>query len=86
MYRPGGELAVRRIKKRTQQGHQKDLPTPPETFGKRLGIPGKERHGLDHSQVKQAALNPPVDGGGRTGIVVCRFQNCCSFLYEAPVH
>ena len=75
MHRPRGKLAVRGIKKRTQQGHQEDQPAPPEALGERLGIPRKERHGLDHGQVEQAALNPPVDGGGRTGIVVCRFQN-----------
>ncbi len=71
----GGKLAVGGIEKRPQQGRQEDLPTPPEALGKGLGVPREERHGLDHGQVEQAALNPPVDGGGRTGIVVCRFQN-----------
>ena len=80
--RTSGELSVRGIKERTQQGHQKDQPAPPKSLGECLGIPGKERHRPDHGQVKQAALHPPVDGGAGTGIVVCRFQNCCSFLYK----
>ncbi len=66
----GGELAVGGIKNGAQHGHQKDEAPTPEALGEGLRIPGEERHRPDHGQVQQAALNPPVDGGGRTGVVV----------------
>ena len=68
--RPGGELAVGGIKNGAQHGHQEDEASTPEALGEGLRIPGEERHRPDHGQVQQAALNPPVDGGGRTGVVV----------------
>ena len=80
---PGSKLAIRGIKKRSQQRHQEDLPPPPESFGKGLRIPGKESHRPDYGQVEQAALYAPEDGRGCTGIVVGRFQICGSFLYRA---
>jgi hypothetical protein len=86
MHRPRGTFAIRGIKKRPQKGHQKDEPAPPEALGKRLRIPGKERHRLDHGEVKQTALYPPVDGWGRTGIVVRRFQDCGSFPFTSRFH
>jgi hypothetical protein len=85
MHRPRRKLTIGGIKEGAQEGHQEDQPTPPEAFGEGLGIPGKERHRLDHGQVEQAALDPPVDGGGRTGIVVCLFQNFCLSLDGSSV-
>lgn len=67
---PRGELSVGGIEKWAQHGHQKDESATPEALGEGLRIPGEERHRPDDSQVKQAALNPPVNGGGRTGVVV----------------
>ncbi len=75
MHHARGKFAVRGIQEGTQQSHQKDEPATPKAFRERLGVPGKERNGPDHGQVEKAALDAPVDGGGRTGIVVCLIQS-----------
>src|SRR5579859_4256580 len=80
VYRACGKLAIGRVEKRAQQRHHEDLPAAAEALGEGLCVPGKKRHGLDHGQVKQAPLDSPVDGGGRTGIVVWLFQSWCSSL------
>src|SRR5690349_7273776 len=74
MYYAGSELAVRSVQKRTQHGHQEDKSPPAKALGKGLSVPREECHWPDDGQVEKAALNPPVNGGGRTGIVGYRFQ------------
>src|SRR5215467_8816182 len=74
MYYAGCELAVRSVQKRTQHGHQEDKSPPAKALGKGLSVPGKECHWPDDGQIEKAALNPPVNGGGRTGVVGYRFQ------------
>src|SRR5208283_5488995 len=64
---PGGKLAVRRVKKRTQRRHEKDQPPPPEALGEGLSIPGEECHRLHHRQIKQTSLDPPVDSRACSG-------------------
>jgi len=71
MYDARGKLPIQGIEKGAQHSHQEDQAAAAEALGERLGVPGKECHRPDHGQVKKAALDPPVDGGGRTGVVVC---------------
>src|ERR1700733_16112621 len=80
MHGPRSKLAVCGIKKRAQDRHGEDQTAAAKALGKRLGVPSKERHRPDHGQVKKTAFDPPVDGRGRTGIVVWLLQNRCSPL------
>jgi hypothetical protein len=75
VYDPGGELAIRRIENGPEDRHQEDEPAAPNAFGEGLSIPSEESDWPDNRQVKKAPFNPPVNGGGRTGVVVGRFQN-----------
>jgi hypothetical protein len=70
VHNPGGELPVRGIKNRSEHGHQEDEAAAANAFGEGLGVPGEESDWPDNRQVKKATFNPPVDGGGRTGVVV----------------
>jgi hypothetical protein len=45
------ELAVRSVKKRTQQRHQEDEAASPEALGKCLRIPRKKGDRPDYGQV-----------------------------------
>lgn len=70
-----GELTIGGVKKRAQQRHEKDKPAPSKALREGLRIPGEKRHWPDHSEVKETALHPPVDGWSGTGIVIGLFQN-----------
>ena len=76
------DLSIRGIQEGTQQGHDKDQPTPADAFRKSLSIPGEESHRPDYREVEKAAFHPPVDGGGRTGVLVCLIQDCRLSLYD----
>src|SRR6266496_4777472 len=86
MHCPCGKLAICRVQKRAQKRHQEDEAAPSKALAERLGIPGKEGHRPDHGQVEETALYSPVDGGGRTGVVVCRFQFAVCLSKGLPVH
>ena len=55
--------------------HQKDEAATPKTVGECLSIPREESYRSDHRQIEQAPFNAPVNGGGRTGVVVQLVQS-----------
>src|ERR1700684_1611367 len=80
MHGPRSKLAVCGIKKRAQDRHGEDQTAAAKALGKRLGVPSKDAHRPPQGKDKKTASDPPVDGGGRTGIVVWLLQNRCSPL------
>jgi hypothetical protein len=71
----GGKFAIGCIKERAQHRHQEDQTSAPKTVRESLSIPREEGDRSDHSQIEQAPLNAPVNGGGRTGVVVQLVQS-----------
>ena len=62
----GSKLAIRGIKNRPQQGHQKHKSAPAPPSKKGLGIPGKERHRTNGRQ-PQADCPRPSSTQGKPG-------------------
>ena len=60
MHNSSRRLAIARIKKRPQQGHQKHQAAPCEARNKCLAVPGKEGDRPDGRQLQQTPFHPPV--------------------------
>jgi hypothetical protein len=62
------EHPVGSVKEWAQSSHQEHQAPARHSCGESLGVPGKEGHRLHSGQVKQAALDAPIDRDGRTGL------------------